>query len=65
MVYLDHNATTPLDEQVLESMLPFLNGSYGNPSSVYGLAREARQAVETAREQVADLSATTGGGLLL
>ena len=39
-VYLDHNATTPLDDAVLEAMLPFLKGRYGNPGGVYGLARE-------------------------
>ena len=55
MIYLDHNATTPLDGAVLEAMLPFLKGRYGNPGGVYGLAREARHAVEVAREQLADL----------
>ncbi|MCW8840132.1 MAG: cysteine desulfurase, partial [Gammaproteobacteria bacterium] len=55
MVYLDHNATTPLDERVLEAMLPYLRGRYGNPSSVYALGREARAALEQAREQVAEL----------
>jgi cysteine desulfurase len=55
MIYFDHNATTPITNEVLEAMLPFLKGGYGNPSSVYGLAREARHAVETAREQVAEL----------
>ncbi|MDH5785319.1 MAG: cysteine desulfurase [Chromatiales bacterium] len=54
-VYLDHNATTPLDERVLEVMLPHLRASYGNPSSVHALGRGARAAVEQAREQVAAL----------
>jgi cysteine desulfurase len=54
MIYLDHNATTEIDDEVLETMLPFLKGRYGNPSSVYSLARDARHAVETAREQVAE-----------
>lgn len=53
-IYLDHNATTPLDQRVLEVMLPWLNGS-GNPSSLHSSGRAARQAIETAREQVADL----------
>ena len=53
MVYLDHNATTPLDERVLEAMLPHLRGNYGNPSSVHTLGREARAALDRAREQVA------------
>lgn len=55
MVYLDHNATTPLDERVLEAMLPYLRQRYGNPSSLYQLGREARAALERAREQVAHL----------
>lgn len=53
--YLDHNATTPLDGRVLDEMLPFLQLHHGNPSSVYRQGRLARQAVEIAREQVAQL----------
>ncbi len=53
--YLDHNATTPLDRRVLDEMLPFLELHHGNPSAVYREGRLARQAVETAREQVAQL----------
>lgn len=55
MVYLDHNATTPLDERVLDAMLPYLGGQFGNPSSVHALGREARRALDIAREQVAQL----------
>lgn len=55
MVYLDHNATTPLDARVLEAMLPYLTRHYGNPSSTHRLGRAARQAINTAREQVAAL----------
>lgn len=51
--YFDHNATTPLDERVLEAMLPYLKGSYANPSSIHRLGRLARSAIETAREQLA------------
>ncbi|HEY0719842.1 MAG TPA: cysteine desulfurase family protein [Gammaproteobacteria bacterium] len=51
--YFDHNATTPLDERVLEAMLPFLTGSFANPSSTHRMGRLARSAIETAREQVA------------
>lgn len=54
-VYLDHNATTPIDERVLEAMLPYLREHYGNPSSLYRRGRLARQALESAREQVAAL----------
>ncbi len=55
MIYLDHNATTPLDERVVEAMLPFLETFYGNPSALYRLGRMARDAVEQARAQVAAL----------
>lgn len=54
-VYLDHNATTPLSGEVLEVMLPYLQGRHGNPSSLHGFGREAREALEQAREQVAAL----------
>lgn len=55
MVYLDHNATTPMDDRVLEAMLPYMRGSYGNPSSLYAMGRAARTALDNAREQVAEL----------
>lgn len=54
-MYLDHNATTPLDPAVLEAMLPYLQGRCGNPSSVHQAGRAARAAVDEAREQVAAL----------
>ncbi len=53
--YLDNNATTPVDERVKEAMLPYLGEAFFNPSSVYTPAREVRKAVETAREQLANL----------
>lgn len=56
MVYADHNATTPLDERVLETMLPWLKGRFGNPSSIHAAGREARTALDSAREQVALLA---------
>jgi cysteine desulfurase len=52
-VYLDFNATTPVDPRVVEAMMPYLTRAYGNPSSGHALGREARSAVERAREQVA------------
>ncbi len=55
LIYLDHNATTPVREEVLEAMLPYYRGGFGNPSSVHRFGREARQAVEAAREKVAAL----------
>lgn len=54
-VYFDHNATTPLDPRVLDAMLPYLRGPYGNPSSVHRYGRAARTAIEAARAQVAAL----------
>lgn len=53
MIYLDHNATTPVLSEVLEAMLPFLREQFGNPSSDHAVGRRARDAVERAREQVA------------
>jgi cysteine desulfurase len=54
-VYLDHNATTPLDPRVLEAMLPYLRESFGNPSSLHWFGQRARAAVEDARGRVAAL----------
>jgi cysteine desulfurase len=50
MIYLDHAATTKLDPEVLAAMLPYLGDQFGNASSIYSLGREARRAVEEARE---------------
>lgn len=56
LLYLDHNATTPLDPAVREAMLPWLGEEgFGNPSSVYGLGRRAAEALKEARERVASL----------
>lgn len=55
MIYFDHNATTPLDDRVLQAMLPFMHTCYGNPSSLYRHGRIARSAIDIAREQVAAL----------
>ncbi|MFO0588874.1 MAG: cysteine desulfurase family protein [Polyangiaceae bacterium] len=52
-IYLDHNATTPLLSEALDAMLPYLRGKYGNPSSQHAYGRAAKEAVETARAQVA------------
>jgi cysteine desulfurase len=54
-VYLDHSATTPVASEVLQAMLPFLERAFGNPSAVYTIGQEARDAIERAREQVARL----------
>ena len=52
-VYLDHGATTPLDEEVLEAMLPYLKEIHGNPSSVHSFGSKARKGLNEAREKVA------------
>lgn len=55
MIYLDHNATTPVLDEVVEAMLPFLTEHYGNPSSTHTYGVAAKQAVDWARGKVADL----------
>jgi cysteine desulfurase len=55
IIYLDNNATTQLDPAVMEEMLPFLTKYYGNPSSGYGFAATARNAINLARERLAAL----------
>jgi len=54
-VYLDHNATTAVEPEVLDALLPYLSGEYGNAASIHTFGQKARAAVETAREQVAAL----------
>jgi cysteine desulfurase len=55
LLYLDHNATTPIDPEVLAAMLPWLENEFGNPSSLYSLGRRSAAALTKAREQVASL----------
>jgi len=55
MIYLDYNATTPLCEPARRAMLPFLEEKFGNPSSVHAAGREARAAIDDARDRLADL----------
>ena len=54
-IYFDNAATTPLDKEVLEAMMPYLTEKFGNPSSIYSYGRESRMAVENARKMVAKL----------
>src|SRR5688500_7907338 len=68
-IYLDYNATTPIDPGVRDAMLPFLGEHFGNPSSTHAYGKQAHAAVETARRQLADLLGAnldeivfTGGG---
>ncbi|MFA5293966.1 MAG: cysteine desulfurase NifS [Methanoregulaceae archaeon] len=53
VIYLDHAATTPTRPEVVEAMLPYFRERYGNPSSIYRIARESKKVVESARETVA------------
>jgi cysteine desulfurase len=55
MIYLDYAATTPIDPRVRKAMQPFLEGEYGNPSSIYSLGQNARKALETARTDLAKI----------
>ena len=55
MIYLDYNATTPLCDAAREAMLPYLNRHFGNPSSVHAAGREARAAIDDARDKLAAL----------
>ncbi len=68
-IYLDYNATTPIDPEVVDAMLPFLKTHYGNPSSSHSLGRAAKEAIEDARAKVSALIGCdpkevvfTGGG---
>ena len=54
-IYFDNAATTPLDKEVLEAMLPYMTEKFGNPSSIYSYGRETRLAIENARKSVAKL----------
>jgi cysteine desulfurase len=54
-IYFDNAATTPLDKQVLDSMMPYLTEKFGNPSSIYSYGRETRMAIEQARKTVAKI----------
>ncbi len=60
-VYLDHAATTPVHPKVLEAMLPYFSGKFGNPSNLHDIGREAKNAVEEARAKTAALVGATPG----
>jgi cysteine desulfurase len=60
-IYFDNAATTPLDKEVLEAMLPYMQEHFGNPSSIYSYGRETRMAIENARKSVAKLLGTSPG----
>ncbi len=69
MIYLDHNATTPLAPEVMRAMLPYLEEHFGNPSSIHSAGREARAAIDESRDRLARVLGAksheiifTGGG---
>src|SRR6476660_5114351 len=57
-IYFDNAATTPLDKEVLDAMLPYLTDHFGNPSSIYSYGRETRLAIENSRKSVAKILGT-------
>src|SRR5678810_641301 len=60
-VYLDNAATTAIDKEVLEAMMPYMTDHFGNPSSIYSYGRETRLAVENARKTVAKILGANPG----
>jgi len=64
MIYLDYNATTPLCDAARDAMLPYLNRHYGNPSSIHAAGREARAAVDNARDKLAALLQVKSGEII-
>ena len=64
MIYLDYAATTPVDQRVLDVMLPYFRGTYGNPSSVHRLGQKAEAAVDEAREKVASVLGCDPGEII-
>jgi cysteine desulfurase len=58
LIYLDYNATTPIDPRALESMIPYMREHYGNPSSIHSYGSRAKAALDESRERVSDLIST-------
>ena len=54
-VYLDYNATTPIDPRVIEAMIPYMKQEFGNPSSIHSYGRAGKAALDNSREQIAEL----------
>ncbi|MCD6468732.1 MAG: aminotransferase class V-fold PLP-dependent enzyme, partial [Thermoplasmata archaeon] len=63
-IYLDNAATTPVDEEVVKEMLPYFTDYYGNPSSLHSLGGEVHNALEKARERVADILNAKGENIV-
>ncbi|MDE5631100.1 MAG: aminotransferase class V-fold PLP-dependent enzyme, partial [Bacilli bacterium] len=54
-IYLDNNATTKIDEEVMSAMLPYLQSEFGNPSSLYSMGTKVKEEIDKSRKNVADL----------
>ena len=63
-IYLDHAATTPVAPRVVDAMLPYFTGQYGNPSSIYNLGQDAARAIDAARDQVAAVLNARNGDII-
>ena len=64
MIYLDNNATTRVHEEVATTMAPYLNEEYGNPSTGYPLGKRSREAIDHARQQVAEMIGALPGEII-
>ena len=64
MIYLDNNATTRVHEEVATAMAPYLNEEYGNPSTGYPLGKRSREAIDHARQQVAEMIGALPGEII-
>src|SRR6476659_10106566 len=62
-IYFDNAATTAMDKEVVEAMLPYMTDHFGNPSSIYSYGRETRLAIENARKSVAKLLGVKPGAI--
>ena len=60
-IYLDNAATTPIDKEVADAMIPFITGKFGNPSSTHGHGREVKAAIERSRKLIAEILKCTPG----
>jgi cysteine desulfurase len=63
-IYLDHSATTPVDQRVIDAMLPYFSEEFGNPSSIHSHGRKAKVALEEAREKVAKVMQASAGEIV-
>ncbi len=64
LIYLDHNATTPVTPEAMEAMLPYFRENFGNPSSGYSLGKRAKEGVDHARQEVAHLLGSQAGEVI-